>query len=103
MGIQPLGVGALDIAVAQGDGQRPVAEQGHPRPEVLTVSLGRLAGEQWLDVLQASAVQPRPHHPEVIGLPRACRIGEIDQLIAGEIRIRQHLEQPSLALGIEFR
>ena len=51
MGIQSLGIGALDVAVAQGDGQGAVTEQGHPRPEVLAEGLGRLTGEQRPNVL----------------------------------------------------
>lgn len=102
MGIQPLGVGPLHIAVAQGNGQGAVAEQRHAGAEVLAKGLGRLAGEQRAKVLQAHAVQPGTYHPQVIGLARAGGVGKIEQLVVRKVRVRQHLEQSRLAFAIQL-
>ena len=98
VGMQPLRVRALEVAVAHAHHHRAVGQPGHASAEMLGGLLGWLRGEDRCHVEQLRAIKTRPHHTQMVGRRRAVGVGEVNQAVVGEPRVQQQVEQASLAL-----
>ena len=59
--------------------------------------------EDHVDLAERRTVEMGPRHPRAIFIGRAVGIGKIDRSVFREVGIEQNVEEPPLALEINFR
>ena len=91
-----LGLLAPVETIAQGQYQSVIRQPGHAPTVMRSTGLSRLCGKQHLHILQLTIDQPRLAQTGVVGLGRAVCIAQIQLLITGELRVKEHLHQPGL-------
>ena len=86
-------------AVADTHEQALVRQPKQARAEVLSTALGVGVRENDLDILKPIVPEPPACERGAVGIPGPGREGEIDQLVALEIRMQGDIQQTALAVG----
>ena len=101
-----LRLGAREVALAQRHEQRAVGREDDARAIMRIRRIGWLLAEDDLKALEARAIGLRDqfgtrHAGAVLGSLARLGKGEIDQSRRGEIGGKRHVQQPTLATGVD--
>lgn len=100
--VELLGAIAMVTAFADAGVEEAIAADDDARAEVLAAVVSRLLPKQHAQVRQRARSQSRAGDGGVRAIRCRSGIGEIQRAIAGEVGIEHHVEQATLAVGVDL-